>query len=164
MKASRFNNIASTHQRGFTLVELLITLTIAAILISLASPSFSSMIKNNRIASQADELILSLNYARSEAISRGESVSLNSGSVNWHEGWTVDTGDGTTIRNYAALEGSTTLVGSASTLEYRGNGFFAGDGAITFTLCDDRENSTGRAISVSLTGRVENNNMLCNPA
>jgi type IV fimbrial biogenesis protein FimT len=62
--------------RGFTLVELMVTVFIAAILFAIAIPSFRQMIANNRLATQANELIGALNYARSEAITRNRGVRL----------------------------------------------------------------------------------------
>jgi len=139
--------------QGFTLVELIITLAIAAILMSLAVPSFNTTIKNNRLTTQANELISSINYARSEAIRRGASVSLTSASVNWHTGWVIADNDGTTIRNHEAFDSGSSLVGSAATVTYRGTGFISAAAAITYTLCDDRTGETGRTITISLTGR-----------
>ncbi len=143
--------------RGFTLVELMVTLAVAAILLSMAVPSFTNTIKNNRLTTQANDLISSLNYARSEAIRRGASVTVETsdGSANWHNGWTIKDGGGNTLRNQDAFQGASTLVGagSVSSLSYRSTGFLGGGAAISFTLCDDRSGETGRTISVSLTGR-----------
>lgn len=163
MTEARFTNIVLTCQRGFTLVELLITLTIAAILVSLAAPSFSAMLKNNRLSAQGNEIVLSLNYARSEAVRRGTRVSLDSDTVNWHEGWSINTQAGSTVREHAALDGSSTLVGTASNVTYRANGFLTVDDDITFTLCDDRADGPGRSIVVAPTGHISNTVIVCNP-
>lgn len=64
------------HNRGFTLVELLVVMTISAILLAMAVPAFTSMIQNNRVSSAANSLQNSLDLARSEAIRRGNNVSL----------------------------------------------------------------------------------------
>jgi len=65
-----------TKKSGFSLVELLITISIAVILLSLAAPSFTSFINSNRLATASDELIISLSYARSEALKRRTTTTL----------------------------------------------------------------------------------------
>lgn len=147
--------------QGFTLVELMITLSVAAILMALAVPNFTTTIKNNRLTTQANELISSINYARSEAIRRGTSVSLESGSTNWHTGWTIKDKDSAVIRNHEAFDSGSSLVGSVTTVTYKGTGFISAAAAITYTLCDDRSGETGRTITISLTGRPSVANVTC---
>ena len=64
-------------ERGFTIIELLITLSIVGILATLAGPSFSDMLKNNRLTTQTNDLILAMNIARSEAVKRGNAVAVS---------------------------------------------------------------------------------------
>lgn len=61
---------------GFTLIELIVTLTIAAILLALAAPSMTSFIRRDRLVTQANELVADLSLARSEAIKRGFRVTI----------------------------------------------------------------------------------------
>ncbi len=126
---------------GFTLIELLVTISIAVILMTVAVPGFQDFFRNNRLASQSNDLLASLALARSEAIRRGTRVTLCksadptaatpacSTSGTWAQGWIVfaDIEDGqngrpgTTgvintndqvIRVFSALP-SSTLVGDA---------------------------------------------------
>lgn len=85
---------------GFTLIELMITLVVVIILAAIAAPSFSTMIRENRAATQANNLLSSLQMARSEAINRGVRVTmrrLSNTDTVWEDGWRVFTdwnGDG----------------------------------------------------------------------
>ena len=66
----------SKKQEGFTLLELMVTLGIAAILLGLAAASFSEAIKNNRMSTKVNELIGGINYARQIAIARGTTTMI----------------------------------------------------------------------------------------
>jgi len=72
--AHRFRRSAGPRQSGFTLIELMVTITVAAILITLAVPNFILLIQNNRITSATNDFITVLNQARAEAVKRGNVV------------------------------------------------------------------------------------------
>ena len=109
---------------GVTMIELLVTLVVAAVLVTVAAPSFSRLIASNRITSQTNEFILALNLARSEATRRGQPVTLlatATASPVFQSGWQIFTDadgdgakgstatDGTVIRESAAVAGMTTI-------------------------------------------------------
>jgi len=158
-KTSNQNNKTS----GFTLIELMITLSIAAILMSVAAPSFTSMIQNNRMTSQANQFIASLTYARSEAIKRGVNIDVTatSGNTNWQGGWTISVSGGDTLKVFAALDGTSTLISDAdiSPFQYQPSG--RASTTATFSLCDGRDGEEGRELQISTTGRISVSKVTC---
>ena len=159
------------RQRGFTLIELIVTLSIAAILLTVAVPNFITFVQNNRLASQANDFVTMLNYARSEAVKRNQTITVCSsttgtscaGSATWDSGLLVfadSSGDGVVdvgediLQVRQAMEGSNTLrAGARTRVTYRSNGFSPGFND-TFRLCDSRGKDSARAIVVSMQGRV----------
>lgn len=83
---------------GFTLVELLITLAILAIIFQIGAPAMTNMIANNKVDNTARRLSETFNYARSEAVTRGEVISVCASNTNaacsndithWNDKWLI---------------------------------------------------------------------------
>jgi len=154
--------------RGFTLLDLVITLSVAAILLSLSVPSFSTAIQNNRMVTQVNELNTALSLARSEAVKRNDTITLcqssngTSCTGSWQNGWivfvdgdsdgTVDAGD-EVLHVHGDLPGNISVAFSAARVIYTGTGL-ATDGANgTFTVCDEVNRAKPRRLSLGPTGR-----------
>ena len=81
---------------GFSLLELLVTLGVAAIVLSVGVPGFVGVVQNNRAATQANEVVTALSLARSEAVRRSARIGvcqsadgLTCGGAGWEDGWIV---------------------------------------------------------------------------
>jgi type IV fimbrial biogenesis protein FimT len=171
-------------QTGFTLVELMVTLAVAGIVVSLATPSFNEMIANSRLTSAANELVGALSYARSEAVKRGVNVVMLSRSGTdgvWESGWDVfvDANDDyqfnrdvaeqcapnqdCMLRSYEPLPNGYTLRvagggggnGYAIRATFKPSGFPESVIGGTFKLCDGSGDvNLSRRIAINTIGRV----------
>jgi type IV fimbrial biogenesis protein FimT len=150
---------------GFTMVELLVTISIVGILTMIAVPSLTTFIQNQRLATATNSLVLSLNYARSEAIKRsvpnGITVCASTdqqtcNGASWSQGWVVED-----VTNASGPLQAATSIGSNDTINEAAGQLavvFLSSGATTapasFRICDSRGGLFGHSIDVSATGRV----------
>ena len=158
--------------KGFTLIELMITISILGILLGVGLPSFVTFINNNKITSEANDLIYSFHMARSEAIKRGTEVRIASmNGTSWADGWKVvadlngdtdyiDAGD--IIMQWDPLDGGSALTVVATnatssvyvSFNARG-GMIPNNASFIFTLTpSDCDTVASRIISITPTGRA----------
>src|SRR5205085_7508560 len=146
--------MALRKSRGFTLPELMIVVTVMAVMLAIGVPSFAEFIRNQRVKTASFEVFASLVFARSEAITRNTSVTLTPSGANWANGWTVtyvDTGGATqTLRTREAFP-TITIAGPAS-IVYRGSGRL--NAAVTpLQLSATGPTVTTRCITIDSSGR-----------
>ena len=171
---SIYQKLPLIRNSGFTLIELIITLTIAGILMAVAVPGLKNFVSSNRLTAQINDLIADINLARSEAIKRNTDAGVCVSSAgtsctasgNWANGWRAyyicptdgsDTsctaGASVTARAHEALTGTNTLVLSPAidAVVYSKTGLTS-SGIVTITLCDPQSQKS-RVISISNSGR-----------
>lgn len=95
---------AVAAQQGFSLIELMVVLAIVALMASIAVPSFTRMIRSQKVVGASSAVMTAFSVARTEAIKRGTAVTICatdapnaaipacSGATNWEKGWFIFTG------------------------------------------------------------------------
>jgi len=164
--------------RGLTMTELMVGLMIASVMFSLGVPSFQAAINNQRLTTSTNELVMSLNLAKTEAIKRVAYVTVCKSSngatctvgADWNDGWiifsngnaaslgTVDPGD-EIIRVYPGLRDGISIGASGTVdafLSFRPSGTMGTTVANltgTMTVCDERGAEYSRGIVLEPSGR-----------
>lgn len=158
-----------TTSRGFSLIELMITIAVAAIIMALAAPSFTNLLNDNRVSSETSDFIGDLALARSEALTRGARVTLCPSTTGtgctataWNLGriifvdldqdGTVDVGEPVLRVSGPLTEGSSLTLsgGGASRITYLASGAISDDSRNSATLC--RSGYKGRLVTINPMG------------
>jgi type IV fimbrial biogenesis protein FimT len=169
-------------QRGFSLLELMVGVTVLAVLLGLAVPTFRDVIESNRVVAQNNDFIAALNSARSEAIKRSNAVTMCasangaacSGATSWSSGWitfadinsngNLDGSEVVLFQTGSMVGGLTLDSGTFTAVRYNGMGMLNGV-AGTFTLrksgCTSTTGLRARRISLAVTGRASTTRINC---
>ena len=147
------DNSLMKKQKGFTIIELLIVLTIGGILASLALPSMRDGLLNTRAKTSASDAHVSFLFARSEAIKRNSSITVTAAS-GWTNGWTIKTGS-TTLRQQDALPANITVTCSGTcptTITYEKTGRASPSTELRIYVNGNNKIKM-RCVSLSLSGK-----------
>lgn len=166
------------RQNGFTVIELMIAVVITALLLTIGVPSFSNTIEQNKLSTEINSLISSLQYARSESVKTGKRITLcrsddgiDCGATGYEEGWIVfeddvsadgdlDTGE-RILKVHQSLDINFTLRGNnrfTNFISYMPTGGIANTDPSAdqdhFVLCKQNNTSKARALFVLSSGRA----------
>lgn len=146
---------------GFTMVELIITMLIAAILATIALPSYTDLMANQRVKSVATDLVIAMTKARSEAIMRNANVTLAAKAGGWENGWTVypSATPANILENHGAapptvaINAATTAGGGTIIYQTSGRLDPAQTGTASFEITSTKSITAYRCVTTDLTGR-----------
>lgn len=106
--------------RGFTLIELMVVITIAGVMLGIGVPSFKNFVAGQRVKTAAGDFSTAAIYARSEAIKRNAEVGLVAAAGGWKNGWSVKAG-AVTLSQQAAFP-ALTMTSAVAEVVYLGSG------------------------------------------
>jgi type IV fimbrial biogenesis protein FimT len=166
---------------GFTLIELMVVIAIAAILTSLAAPSFTRLIQSTSLSSDVNTFLADMRFARNEAVRRGTLIVMcssqnpeattptcaTSGASEWNTGWiifedrnnnSIHAADEPLLKQQGPLP-STFSITSSSTAKFRfvATGRSRGLGSaemMTFNANSSNDNATKRVVCINMSGRA----------
>jgi type IV fimbrial biogenesis protein FimT len=154
-----------TPARGFTLIEMMVVLTIVGVFVLIAAPAYDTLIERTRLRSFANEFVASAFLARSEAIKRNEIMTLCvstdgtscTGGGEWEQGWIVMDPSNTVIKRQQALPSGIILFEQSSTtftnMEFQPSGVASTPASMK--LCKDtpEAGTEEKVVTISATGR-----------
>lgn len=158
--------------QGFTLIEMMVTVAVLAIIVSIAAPSFNSFFDRYRVKRAADTLSSFLINAKSEAIKRNKNVSavITGSGTTWCVGMTESSTCNCSTANACQIEGADRVINSTS---FNGVKLLGPDtghafefktqrGAVTGFDTVQLESANGAKVNVrvSMVGRIK----LCSPS
>ncbi len=157
----------SCRPRGFTLIELMVAIAVAAILLSLGLPSFQQAMRSNRVATTSNEMLASLALARGEALKglgpAGVCATTDgavcSGNADWSDGWLVWRQERTggivsdvPVRHVQSV-GRMSVTGPAGSIAFTVQGRSV-DGAREIDIAPAEGEEPVRCVRVNVTGQA----------
>jgi len=153
---------------GFSLIELMLTIVLVSLLLTLGVPSFNALLRTISLNTQANNFVAAINLARSEAVRRNTVVTLSASADNlalhhWEAGWQIwvdGNGNGTLdngelLRGFPDME-TGTLSSDTSLLRFNSEGFLDGRTQLArvFSLRPDGcRDEAARDIAITAAGR-----------
>jgi type IV fimbrial biogenesis protein FimT len=155
----------NAKQSGFTIIELMITLVVVAVLLAAAVPYLGNFTKNNRLVSQTNDFAIAIQLARSEAVKRGTNTiicpssnqtSCSGNASDWQNGWLVfsdfningslepgasaplcEETEDCLMRTGSGLTHNNTMTTTATLLRFLPTGMASNGGAVDFSIVSD---------------------------
>ena len=149
----RSAGLARRSARGFTMMELVVTVSLAAILGTIAVPAFNGMIATQRARTFAADMYAALAKTRSEALTLNNNVTLQANAGGWANGWQILDANNNVLDNHAAATGVT--VTPTATVTYRASGRLPAGAVAPVFVISTTSGATAyhQCVSVDLGGR-----------
>jgi type IV fimbrial biogenesis protein FimT len=169
--------LSHNHPRGYSIVEVMVVLVIAGVVTAYALPNFANLVKDNRQIAAVNQLVASMQFARSAAVSRQTAVTVLSGDSTdakneWGQSWTIfldvdrdevhDAGE-ELLRSEVSIDNVfIDSLNNVASIQFLPVGII-GSAPIAreFMICDDRTAEAGRQVTITGTGKVSTADASC---
>lgn len=146
-------SIARTQRAalGFTITETMLAVAVLAILVGLAAPGFKEIILSQAVKTASFDLFSHLLVARSEAITRNTTVTVNPTGGNWANGWTITDSGGETVRQQDKF--AQVIIAGPGSITFNGAGRLTTGSTSLSLMANGGQASHTRCIEIDLGGR-----------
>lgn len=156
--------------RGFTLIEMMTSIAVLAVILGTAAPSLAGLVRSSKMRAAQSELVAALMLARSEAAKRGVTVSVGASAPTagseFSAGWTVwidANADGvvdsseTLIRSYPDISSAVILgtTGNVTRVSFAPTGFLTPAAVATFKVCGKSDSAKGYTVALQPVGLAD---------
>lgn len=135
---------------GFTLIELMVTIAVLAIIAGIAAPSINTQLANQRVKSTTSTIANALKGARNESLIRRQEVELSYNNNGKQAGAIELKGDNSTFATYN-YDAKSIINSTSGEIVFRPN---KTADVMTFTICDDNKSISPQQIMVSVIGVI----------
>ncbi|WP_227692032.1 Tfp pilus assembly protein FimT/FimU [Psychrobacter immobilis] len=140
------------NSSGFTLIELMVTIAVLAIIVGIAAPSISTQLANQRVKSTAATLANALKEARVESVIRRQNITLSYNNTSTPKVITITAPSSTAIGSYSYNSSSTIKPATATTTVFEPSKRVTT--ARTYTICDSNEAASPQQIEVNALANI----------
>jgi type IV fimbrial biogenesis protein FimT len=165
MESNRQNAMNSSRparQRGLTLIELLTTMSVVAIVLSIGVPSFQSLVASNQITTTTNLFVATFSLARSEALKRSATIRVYPENDSTGERLVVSVNATAEVIQRIPIPAGMDIDSPVGEVRFLRTGFMDDVAEQTITICDTvRTGETGRAVTIGISGRLSLNETTC---
>lgn len=154
----------SSSVRGFTLFELMVVVSVLAVISAIAAPSFRSFVAGQRIKAASFDLTSALLLARNEALKRNGNVQVTRTGTSWNNGWQIKVvSTDAVLGAQNALDSSLAFTGAPDSIVFNANGRVSSPAsAVRIQLSSSAGSSTAtRCVALTLSGHARSSTGAC---
>ncbi len=170
--SARRGTVASSSRsmEGFTLIEAMVTVAVAIILATMALPSFTQFVANQRVKTVGTDLMIAMTKARNEALMRNANVTVTANAGGWQNGWQTTDAGGNVLASHGAVPYSVVVsagfTGTSGRVVYQSSGRLHPTltGSAAFTVTSTKSAAAFVCVKTDLSGRPSTKTTgTCNP-